>query len=202
MTLMIPTSMIGEDGTLEVAIGNFSFTLDPTPGASQFQPGRGTIAFEPDGLELLYPVSSFEANYLRGMLVTLIKLSFAAMLGVALAAFLSFPVACVVAFSVVLAAEATPFLATSVEEYRIWEFDGSVIWLKQWIRGLASGVEWTLRSFGRFRPGGALVEGRLVGWGEVFRALVVIGFGWSGAVLVASAIIFRRKELAIYSGQS
>lgn len=202
MTMMIPSELIGEAGELEVAVGNFTYLPDAAPGSPRFAPGRGTIFFDPDGLELLYPVSSFEANYLRAMLVTLIKLSFAAMLGVALASCLSFPVACVVAFTVVLAAEATPYLATSVLEYRIWYDDGTVDWAKRAVQAIASGVEWTLRSFGRTRPGGALVEGRLIGWGEVFRVFTVIGVGWSATVLAASVLAFRRKELAIYSGQA
>ncbi len=63
-------------------------------------------------------------------------------------------------------------------------------------------MEWALRSFGNTRPNPALVEGRLVGWGEVLQTAVVIGVGWSAAVLLVSMLLFRRKELAVYSGQS
>jgi hypothetical protein len=131
-----------------------------------------------------------------------VKLSFLAMLGVAMASFLSFPVACLVGFAVFLAAETVPFLSESIGSYRIYYDDGSVDWLKQGIRSIAVGVEWMLRSFGQTRPNPALVEGREVSWSEVFRSLAVIGIGWSAAVLVVAMLVFRRKELAVYSGQT
>ena len=202
MVLVIPADLIGEDGGLDVGIANAAFNPNAAPGTAAVFPAEHTIFFDPEGLELLYPVSSFEANFLRGMLVTLVKLSFLAMLGVAMASLLSFPVACLVGFAVFLAAEAGPFLAQSIGSYRIYEDDGSVDWVKQGIRSIAVGTEWVLRAFGQTRPNPALVEGREVSWGDVFRSLGVIGLGWSAAVLVIAMLVFRRKELAVYSGQT
>ncbi len=202
MVLTIPADLIGEDGSFELGIANAAYNRDAAPGTAAVFPGEHTIFFDPEGLELLYPVSSFEANFLRCMLVTLVKLSFLAMLGVAMASFLSFPVACLVGFAVFLSAEAVPFLAQSISSYRIWYDDGSVVWYKQGIRSIATGVEWLLRSFGKTRPNPSLVEGREVSWGEVFRSFGVIGLGWSAAVLCVALLVFRRKELAVYSGQT
>ena len=42
---------------------------------------------------------------------------------------------------------------------------------------------------------------RLVSWGAVIRTLLVLGLAWSGLALVIGYLAFRRKELAIYSGQ-
>lgn len=202
MVLAIPADLVGDDGALEIGIANAAFNRAAAPGATAVFPGEQTIFFDPEGLELLYPVSGFESNFLRGMLVTLFKLSFLAMLGVAMASFLSFPVACLVGFAVFLAAEAGPFLAQSIGTYRIYEDDGSVDWVKQGIRSIAVGTEWVLRAFGQTRPNPALVEGRVVTWGEVFRSFAVIGLGWSAAVLLVAMLVFRRKELAVYSGQT
>lgn len=201
MTLPVPSTMIDEEGVLSVAIVNAGFNADAPPGAMPFYPGPYSIAFEPEGVELLYSVSSFEANFLRAMLVTWIKLGFLAMLGVGAASVLSFPVACLTSFAIFLAAEAAPFLAYSIDTYRIWDRDGNVQWANWLVLQMAIGTEWALRSFGQTRPNPALVEGRLVGWGEVIRAAAVIGVGWSAAVLLVSMLVFRRKELAVYSGQ-
>jgi len=201
MVLPIPASLVAEDGTLQIAIANIGYVAPPPGGQARFFPGEHTIFFDAGGVELLYAVSSFEANFLRAMVVVWIKLGFLAMLGVGMAAFLSFPVACLVGFSIFLAAEAGPFLAASVDTYRIYHFDGSVDWAKRAIRDIAAGTEWALRAFGTTRPGPALVEGRLIAWGDVARSLASIGVAWSGAVFIASLLIFRRKELATYSGQ-
>lgn len=201
MVLVIPADLINDEGVLSIGIANARFDPDAPAGGPAVMPGELTIFFEPDGLELLYPVSSFEANFLRGLLVLLVKLSFLAMLGAAMASFLSFPVACLVGFTVFLAAEASPFLAESVRSYRIWDEDGNVQWAKSMIRGIAAGTEWVLRSYGLIRPTSALVEGRLVGWGDLGRAFWIVGIGWSVLVLALSLLAFRRKELAVYSGQ-
>lgn len=201
MNLLVPSSLIDDEGTLAVGIANLLHQPPRTEGGPQFFAGEHTIFFEPDGLELLYAVSSFEANFLRAMLTTWIKLSFLAMLAVGMAAFLSFPVACLVGFTVFLAAEAGPFIAQSIGTYRIYTDEGGIDWAKGTIRGIAAGTEWALRAFGTTRPGPALVEGRLIAWGDVARAFGSIGLAWSGAVFLLSLLVFRRKELAVYSGQ-
>ncbi|MDA0974565.1 MAG: hypothetical protein O2927_01225 [Planctomycetota bacterium] len=202
MVLPVPASAIDEDGVLSLAVVNVGFNRDAPEGTMPYYPGPYSISFESDDFEVLYPVSSFEANFLRAMLVTWIKLGFLAMLGVGTASVLSFPVACLTSFALFLSAEAAPFLAMSIDTYRIWDRDGNVLWLKWTGLKIATGVEWALRSFGNTRPNPALVEGRLVGWGEVLQTAVVIGVGWSAAVLLVSMLLFRRKELAVYSGQS
>jgi ABC-type transport system involved in multi-copper enzyme maturation permease subunit len=201
MNLPIPASLIDDEGTLTIGVANLEYRASDNPEAPKFFPPEFSIFFEPDGLELLYPISSFEANFLRAMLVTWIKLAFLAMLAVGMAAFLSFPVACLVGFAVFLAAEAGPFLAQSVGNYRIYYDDGSIDWAKRTIRGIAAGTEWALRSFGSTRPGPALVEGRLISWSDVGWSLASIGIAWSGVVFLTSLLVFRRKELAVYSGQ-
>jgi len=201
MVLPVPSTMIDDQGVLSVAIVNAGFNAEAREGTMPFFPGPYTIAFEPEGVELLYPVSSFEANFLRAMLVTWIKLGFLAMLGVGAASVLSFPVACLTSFAIFLAAEAAPFLAYSIDTYRIWDRDGNVQWANWVVLQMATATEWALRSFGQTRPNPALVEGRLVGWNEVARAVAVIGVGWSAAVLAVSMLVFQRKELAVYSGQ-
>jgi hypothetical protein len=58
-----------------------------------------------------------------------------------------------------------------------------------------------VRSFGDARANGPVVEGRLVSWELVLRTFALIGVAWSGVMLLFGFIVFRRKEIAIYSGQ-
>ena len=69
------------------------------------------------------------------------------------------------------------------------------------ILGLAAVMEMLLRPFGQTGANDALVRGINVGWGLVLDALGVIGLAWTGLTLLIGWAAFRRKELAIYSGQ-
>jgi hypothetical protein len=97
--LPVPAEMIDDDGHLQVEFMNLDFDAN----AKAFVPGPYTFNWDQDGVEVLYRVGGFEANYLRAMSVNLVKLSFLAMLAVCSATFLSFPVACLLSFAIFLA---------------------------------------------------------------------------------------------------
>ncbi|MFM7133208.1 MAG: hypothetical protein ACKO0W_02715, partial [Planctomycetota bacterium] len=197
----VPTGAISDDGTLSVRVVNAAFDASARSAEAAFRPGETPIAFDPDGLELLHRVGGFGDNFLRAQLVNLLKLSFVGMLAVTCASFLSFPVACLVVFTIFTAGSIAPFLATSIAEYRIRTDKQSVKVLEELIRAIAGATEFSVRAFGEARANGPLVEGRLVPWSLVGKTFALIGIAWSGILLVLGTVIFRRKELAIYSGQ-
>lgn len=185
----VPPEVIRDDGTVEVSIYNVFFQGD------QSFAGPYDINFDAKDFELLFRVSDFEMNFLRAVLVLWLKLSFLAMLGVAAATFLSFAVACVLSFTIFLIASMAPFLAESLEYWSTSDPARGAVWI------IASGSEWLLRSFSTVRPTQLLVEGRLISWSAVVQTLGVIGIAWTGLALVIGFLAFRRRELAIYSGQ-
>lgn len=191
--LTVPAEAINPDGTVEVTIYNAGYA-----GEDQFYPGIITLFFDAKDFELLYKVSDFEWNFLRAVLVIWLKLAFLAMLGVCCATFLSFPVACILSFTVFAIGTMSPFIAESLEYFEIehWYRLDQVF-----IMGIAGGSEWLMRSFGDLQPAQRLVEGRLVSTWDVLAAAVNIGLIWCGMVLVIGWLAFRGKELAIYSGQ-
>lgn len=199
--ISVPASAIKPDGTLVIRIANLRYNAKAPEGMPAFVPGDSSIGFDPDGLELLYKVDDFGPNLLRAQIVNLLKLSFVAMLAVTLSSFLSFPVACLVVFTVFAAGSLAPYLATSIDQYRIRTDSGFLKAVESVIRGIASGTEFSVRAFGDARASGPLVEGRLVSWEVVVRTFALIGIAWSGVLLIVGSFIFRRKELAIYSGQ-
>jgi len=196
----VPANAIAPDGTLRLRVVNVRVSSGPD-GEPVLEPTRASIAFDVDGLELLYRVGGFTDNLLRAQLVNLLKLSFLGMLSVACAAILSFPVACLVVFTVFAAGSVGPYLATSVAEYQIRSEGLVVEAFESSIKAIAGATEFAVRSFGEARANGPLVEGRLVSWGLVARTFLVIGVAWSGILLLVGWMLFRRKELAIYSGQ-
>ncbi len=199
--IAVPGACVAADGSIKIKIINAGFNAEAREGQNPYYPGNGTIAFDPDGLELLYRVGGFGENLLRAQCVNLLKISFLAMLSVTCASILNFPVACLVVFSVFAAGSIGPFLATSVDEYRIRTESGSLKALEFLIRSVAGATEFSVRAFGEARANGPLVEGRLISWWDVGRTFMLIGVAWSGVLLVLGFTAFRRKELAIYSGQ-
>lgn len=180
------------DGTvlLEVVNGDVrNQTLNPD-----------TITFPPGGLEFSYSVGSYRFNFLRAMFVLWGKLAFLAMVAIWASTFLSFPVACVVAFSVFLAAEGSGYLRASLESFATSDTHGNVKVLSlvaAWVTKLVAGA---FALYGDLRPSRRLVQGELIPVRSVLLGGVFILVA-SGALFTAAAITFRRRELATYSGR-
>jgi ABC-type transport system involved in multi-copper enzyme maturation permease subunit len=197
-TIVLPVDLIDEQGRLQIEFMNLAFDAK----AKEFSPGPNTFSWDQDAVQVLYRVGGFEGNYLRAMSVNLVKLSFLAMLAVCSATILSFPVACLFSFGIFLAGSMSPFLADSLR-YPIVELGDGPIGqvVREAVLGLAAGIEALLRPFGQTGANDALVRGINVGWRVVLEAVGVIGVAWTGITLLIGWAAFRRKELAIYSGQ-
>ena len=197
----VPASAISDEGVLEIRVQNLKFNPNARDGEPPFVPGMGTIYFDPDGFELLHRVGGFGDNLLRAQLVNILKLSFLGMLSVVCASILSFPVACMIVFTALSAGSIGSFLGSSVTEYRIRSDSGAVKAFESTVKAIAGATEFTLRAYSQAQANGPLVEGRLVSWWDVGRTFLLIGVAWSGLLLLGGFALFRRKELAIYSGQ-
>ncbi|MCP3902823.1 MAG: hypothetical protein GY715_04230 [Planctomycetes bacterium] len=200
--LPISPELIRDDGTLTVTIVNL---YQPSPTKR----GAGALNFEAKDFELLHKVGTFEANFFRAVFIDWVKLAFLAMLGICCATFLSFPVACLMSFTIFLAGTFGPFVAISIENYGVlpaesvdWGDIGMVIiWLfKSVIRLVAILVVFLLHAFGEVRPTQLLVEGRLISGATVFAGTWKIGLVWSGLSLLIGYLAIRKRQLAIYSG--
>jgi hypothetical protein len=198
--LPIGPDLVRQDGTIQIEVVNL---YQPPPEMH----GKGWINFEPGDFELLYRVGGFESNFLRAVAMTWVKLAFLAMLGIACATLLNFPVACLFTFTIFIAGTLGPFLAIAVEEYHVpsnvvWSDVGQgVTWLyRSFIRGIAQALVFMLSRFGEYRPTQDLVEGRLIPWTTVAGGVVWLGAVWSGACLSVGWSALRKRQLAIYSG--
>lgn len=180
-----------ETGVMELAVinGHRARPLNPRP-----------ITFPPDGLEVLYPVGSYAMNFVRIMLVIWIKLGFVASVALMAGTFLSFPVACLVGLVVLWASESAVFLADSLGRFSLYDKDGNFQIMGLFVQSIAGPIAWTFRTYAELRPTANLVDGRLVGWGALFKSLGVIG-SWTIAMLGLGWLVFRNRELALYSGK-
>ncbi len=195
-SVMIPAGFVGDDHQVKVRIFNGDMR-------SQEQVYDATISIPWDGLEVMYKVDTFEWNYFRAMLIIWLKLGFLAMLGIAAATFASFPVACLLAFTIFFGAESAPFLAASLENFDKVDpvtkeryYFNTVIW------EIASGMQLLLRQYGSVRPTQDLIEGRNVSWAIVSQTFFWISFLWTGLAALVGWVVFRARQLAIYSGHA
>ncbi len=184
--------VINDDGTVDLVVVNGDL-LRGTGNA-------GAITFPPDGLELNYSVAGFRENFIKAMLVLWVKLAFLAILAITCATFMSFPVACLVAFSVFVAAEGAGFLIESLQYYDATDEKNNIVWHRVAIRAIGVTVGGMFEIYSKLKPTAKLVEGRLISWDSITIGTAVLA-AWSGLLYGAAVLVFRRRELATYSGQ-
>lgn len=160
-----------------------------------------TITFPPDGLEVSFPVSDWRLNYLRCITVLWLKCCFLAMLGVAAATFLSFPVACLTAFGVLWMAEGATFLTSALDNYAtVYGSDREVLWWRYPVIWIAEPISRVFRFYSEITPIDNIVGGRLLSWQALLQTCLIM-LAMCGGLFAVGSYIFRRRELATYSGQ-
>jgi ABC-type transport system involved in multi-copper enzyme maturation permease subunit len=198
-TLSLYPSVIEPDGTVTLTV--FNGELMPGPeGEVAVIPNPESINFPPGGIQLSYSVSSYQMNFVRVACVLWLKLAFLAMVGIAAGTFLSFPVACLVAFAVFIGAESAGFIAESLQYYEALDYDENVVYWKIPVRAMGLAVATAFKTYAELRPTTRLVDGRLLSWGDVMWGASLIAL-WTGVLFTLATAIFRRRELATYSGQ-
>lgn len=180
------------DGTITVRVTNGDIrTMQTNPD---------TITFPPGGLEISYSVGSYRFNFLRAMLVLWGKLVFLAIVAIWAATFLSFPVACMVAFGVFLAAEGSGYLRTSLEAFATSDMQGNVKIMNTIAAAVTKVVAGAFSLYGDLRPTRRLVQGQLIPLGDIALGALFL-LSASGVLYLVSALTLRRRELATYSGR-
>ncbi|MEZ6233353.1 MAG: hypothetical protein R3B68_04105 [Phycisphaerales bacterium] len=159
-----------------------------------------TMSFPAGGLEVSYSHGNYRSNFVRVVAVLWIKLAFLAMLAICASTFLSFPVACLVALGTFLAAESSGFLSVALESFTLHDRQNNPLIINFTIFYVASAVTWVFEVYRDVDPIGRIVEGRLLSWASVAKGVGVLGAITATLYLVA-VLTFRRRELAIYSGQ-
>jgi hypothetical protein len=191
MTLSIPPSAIGEGGKLEISVYNGD--------ANQRIANEATMTLPADGFQMYYAAGSYRLNFFRVVLVLWLKLAFLAAVAITASTFLSFPVAAMISFGILLIAEGASFVSEALNYYDA-EVDGKIVIYRLLIRLVALPITWTFKHYSEITPIQSLANGQLVPWGTVLWSIVLLG-GASALLYAIGVGIFRRRELATYSGQ-
>jgi hypothetical protein len=172
----LPANAIADDGFL--AVGFLNVPLNDT-----------VVIFPPqDGLEVLYKADTFTANFLRAMLLILLRLIFLACLSLFAATFLSFPVVILFCLAVFSIAAISGFVTTS--------FDFLSENISMVYSYTAKPLMKLLPEFDEYNPTKFLVPARLISWLLLARAAGSIVCFKSLLLLFFALWIFKYKEIA------
>jgi len=200
-TLTIPPEFINDRGEIRMQIINGQMVADEAGGdVFQIQTNINTINIPPDGLEISYSTGSYRPNFVRVFFVLWIKLAMLAMLAVWASSFTSFPVACLISGGLFLIGESSGFVQESLPGWGKTNAEGDPSLYHTVIYHIADNVSSFFKVYTDLSPTTRLTEGRMLSWASVSQGVFVLGliatlFYFSGV------LIFRRRQLAIYSGQ-
>jgi ABC-type uncharacterized transport system permease subunit len=108
-------------------------------------------------------------------------------------------VAVVVTLCVLFATESAGYMAQSLDSFATTTPEGNPLPLQMLAKGVTQVVVWMTGPYVSLRPIESLSDGRLLGWGDLLRTIGAIGV-WTLVMLGLGVAMFRRRELAIYSG--
>ncbi len=180
----VPASAVNANGELIVRIQNLTL--------------RDTIVFEgTDTFELLYGIGTFHWNVFRALAIILCRLAFIAALGLAASTFLSFPVAAMVTFLVLMVATASGFLSEAISQSAPVGTNPDPMWIVgPVLRPIASLFVAVVPDFSKFDPAGTVVAGRVVPLIWVIQSVVKLVMIQGLILGVFGAAVFTRRELA------
>ena len=191
--ITVPAGHIGPDGILKVAFRNYN---------------PNTLIFPlNDGLEVLYKEASFIPSFFRALGVLLCWMAALAALGLFSASFLSFPVASLLVFCMLLMLLSTSLMGEVVKEGTISSLDHETgqptFTYLDWImvpffKTILNGLS-LLKGFS---PIEFLSSGRNVSWTILARAILQIVVLAGGILAFLGSLIFTRRELAAGQSQS
>ncbi|MBO6513110.1 MAG: hypothetical protein JJ974_04010 [Phycisphaerales bacterium] len=196
-TFSIDPALINNQGELNVQIYNGE--LGESSQGFALRPNPGTMTIPPDGLEISYQVGTFQGNFARIMMVLWVKLAMLAMVAVWASCFASFPVACLMSITVFLIGESAGFVQSALPSWAM-DTESVVGFIRTGIFHFANAVSRFFSIYNDLQPTQRIAEGRVLSWSTVSSGVLALGIATT-LFYLASVYIFRRRQLAIYSGQ-
>lgn len=188
----IPPNLFNDKGVLTIVFANANTT---------------SLLFPlEDGMEVLYPDSSFTVNFIRALGIIFCWLTLLSAIGLMSASFLSFPVATFFALTILIVALSSNTLAEIVSSGTMAsggsEGGGAPhSALDPIVMPLFKGILIVLSLAETFSPIDALSTGHSIPWSELGRAFGQIIVLLGGACAVVGIVLFNRRELASAQSQ-
>ncbi|MCK5473489.1 MAG: hypothetical protein KAI59_05605 [Planctomycetes bacterium] len=153
-------------------------------------PANNTTVIFPlnDGLEVLYNCDTFAANFVRAVILILLRLIFLACLGIFAASFLSFPVAVLLCLAVFFTGTISGFIFES-----FGALSGNVSWIYLYT---VKPIFQLVPQFDKFSPAQFLVPARLLSWSLLAKAAVFMVCIKAVFLFLMAILIFSYREIA------
>ena len=174
--IAVPADAIAADGYLAVVFENVPLN-------------KTVVIFPPeDGLQVLYEADTFFSNYIRAVLLILIRLVFLAVLGIVVSTWVSFPVAILVCMLLLFIGTMSGFIMESFELL-------SAGWGSFYKYSMLPIVKF-LPQFDKVNPSKFMVAGEFIKWSLVARLAMVMIFTKALFLFLIGIFIFSRREIA------
>jgi hypothetical protein len=187
----IPANLFDKNGVMTIVVAN---------------PNNASLLFPlDDGIEVLYPETTFTVNFIRGLGIIFFWLALMAAMGLMAASFLSFPVATFFALALLTVVMSSGTLAETVEsgsvatgneEKGIAGHSVADVVLIPAFKATLSIVQLVQN----YSPIDSLSTGRSITWTELGTAFVQIVVVMGGIFALFGIICFNRRELATTQG--
>ncbi len=196
-TFTIDSRFVNNQGVLNLQIYNGELGFDQN-NQMIMKPNTGTMTIPPDGLEISFQVGTFGSNFVRIMMVLWTKLALLAMVAVWASCFASFPVACLMSITVFLVGETAGFIQSALPAWAM-DTESVVGVIRTGIYHFADMVSKFFSVYHELKPIKRIADGRVLGWYQVSSGVFALSVA-TGVFYVMGVYIFRRRQLAIYSG--
>jgi hypothetical protein len=186
----VPAYVVKPDGTLDAKFANDTISDDGKK--------RGiSVSFNPDdGIELLYERSGFLTNYIRYFFLIMAILGFMAMLSVVSSSFLSFPVAALFTFSIVLNSYGlAAFKEFAYSKNPMESETASVVVGKTAAKAVHFVISNVMPDLSKYSMLNKLNSGRYIPTALVVQSILVLVVLFGGAIYTLGCVIFTHKEL-------
>jgi len=205
----VPPKLARQEATTMAADTFHEFTIPPNFFDANgvltitfINPNQTALLFPLDeGLEVLYPESSFTINFVRGLGIIFCWMGLLAALGLMAASFLTFPVAAFFSLAMLLVVFSSSTLAETVDSGSVAAGDEE--------KGIAGHSVLDVVLIPAFKqmlmvidlvkhysPIDDLSSGHSITWGQLGTAFCVIVLGIGGVFSLLGIYLFHRRELA------
>lgn len=205
MTQILPPESFQTFDIPNLVDNNGKLTIDV---ANPPQNGVDLLFDANDGLEVLYPESSFGINFFRGLTIIFCWLTLLATIGLAAGSLLSFPVAAFFSLAVLIVGFSSGTLSAAVESRTpvssFIEHSGAPqpTILDNAVAGLLSKVLVVIKLVQSFSPIDSLSGGRSITWLQLGTAIAQIVVLMGGIFIALGITFFTRRELATVQATS
>lgn len=205
MTQVLPPESFQEFNIPNLIDNNGKLTIDVANPPSN---GVDLLFDANDGLEVLYPESSFGINFIRGLLIIFCWLTLLTTIGLAAGSLLSFPVAAFFSLAVLVIGFSSGTISAAVESRTpvssFIEHSGAPqpTILDNAVAGLLSKVLAVIKLVQAFSPIDSLSAGRSITWLQLGTAIAQIVFLMGGIFIALGITFFTRRELAAVQATS